>query len=201
MATRDPNAVKTAPVTYNAPPIMPPIEFEVFPMDNGSYGISWLDRIPPEGGPYYYQLLISEGNSLIVETAEIIDIYKPPTTYTNSSFHTYSFAVRIMTKIGYKSELSETESRRHIMSSEASAISETSFVAIIVPIVVLLLILGAAFTVFYVRYRNLHNRFTRFGNSHYDSRSDAATFDDDALEEDDSPQIQGFSADEPLVIA
>lgn len=201
VSTREDNAIKTEPVIYVAPPIIPPIEFEVFSMDNGSYGISWLDRKPSEGGPYYYQLIVSEGNTLNIDNAQIIDVSKPPTIYTNTTHHTYSFAVRIMTKIGYKSDLSEVESRRHILASESSAISEASFVAITVPIVVLLLILGAALTVFYVRYRNLHNRFTRFGNSHYDTRSDAATFDDDTLEEDESPQIRGFAADEPLVIA
>lgn len=201
VSTNDPNAIKTEPVVYAAPAIKPPLMFEVFSLDNGSYEIMWQDKKPDIGAPYYYQLLVSEGNTLDEKTAQVIDVYDPPVTYTNSSSNTYSFAVRITNKKGYKSELSEIESRRHTIMSEAITISETNFVAVIVPIVILLVVLGAALTVFYVRYRNLSNRFTRFGNSHYDSRSDAATFDDDTLEEDDSPQIQGFSADEPLVIA
>lgn len=59
----------------------------------------------------------------------------------------------------------------------------------------------AALGVFVVKHRRLQSSFTRFANSHYDTRSDAATFDDHSLEEDENPQIVGFSDDEPLVIA
>lgn len=201
VSTNVPNATFTSPFTYIAPPILPPIEFEVFATDNGSYGLSWLDKFPDQGGPYSYELMVSEGNALNEKAAQTIQVHHPPIYYTNTTSQTYSFAVRIVSEVGYKSELSTVESRRHALAVEASAISETSFVAIIVPIVVLLLVLGGALTVFYVRYRNLQNRFTRFGNPHYDSRSEAATFDDDTLQEDDGPQIQGFSQDEPLVIA
>lgn len=201
VSTNSRDAIFSSPVTYVAPPILPPIEFKVFTMENGSYGIYWLDKKPDSGGPYHYEIIVSEGNSLDESKTEIITADSPPIYYTNATAQIYSFAVRLVSKDGHKSELSAVESRRHAFALEASAISETSFVAIIVPIVVLFLILGAALAVFYVRYRNLQNRFSRFGNPHYDSRSEAATFDDETLEEDDSPQIQGFSADEPLVIA
>lgn len=201
VSTNVPNALKTSSVMYYAPPISPPLEFDVVTMDNGSYFINWLDRKPATGGPYRYQLFVSTGNMLNEKIAQTIEVDRPPCIYTNTSFDTFSFAVRISTNDGYKSEFSEIESRRHLIATAEASISETSFVAIIVPIVLLLLVVGSALAIFYIRYKNLHNKFTRFGNSHYDTRSEAATFDDDTLEEDDSPQIQGFAADEPLVIA
>lgn len=82
-----------------------------------------------------------------------------------------------------------------------ASVSSTNMTAVLVPslLIILVLILIAAFLV--VRNRRLQSSFTRFTNSHYDTRSDAATFDNNGLDEEESPQIRGFSDDEPLVIA
>merc|ERR1711911_218914 len=59
----------------------------------------------------------------------------------------------------------------------------------------------AALAVLLVRQRRLQRSFVNFVNPHYDTRSGAATFTDQTLEEENSPVIRGFSDDEPLVIA
>ena len=67
--------------------------------------------------------------------------------------------------------------------------------------VVVVAALAAALAVLLVRQRRLQRSFVNFVNPHYDTRSGAATFTDQTLEEEDSPVIRGFSDDEPLVIA
>jgi len=81
-------------------------------------------------------------------------------------------------------------------------LSEVNFVGIAVGVVVVIVVLAAGLVVFMIRHRRLQRNFLSFANSHYDTRSGAATFTTgDELEEEDSPMIRGFSDDEPLVIA
>ena len=74
------------------------------------------------------------------------------------------------------------------------------YVAVAVAVVVVAA-LAAALAVLLVRQRRLQRSIVNFINPHYDTRSDAATFTDQTLEEEDSPVIRGFSDGEPLVIA
>lgn len=202
VSTNVPNAVRTPSVVYNAPPILPPFQVEVFPTVNGSYVISWQERtVLSDIGPYVYEVLVSSGSKLNETTAKRFEVTNPPFIFTNATEEIYTFAVQLKSKAGYKSRLSEITSSTNKLMAEPNTITEANFVAIFVPIIVLLFVLGTALAIFYVRNRRLQNSFTRFANSHYDTRSEAATFDDSILEEDDSPQIQGFSQDEPLVIA
>ncbi|KAJ8960391.1 hypothetical protein NQ314_006081 [Rhamnusium bicolor] len=197
IATGQYNATYSKPVTYYAPPILPPFEIRVMSESNGSYIVYWQERQLPEYvGPYFYEVLVQEGNTLNETTAETFVVNKPPFVYTNLSANTYTFAVRIKTGKGLKSVTSELISKvSEIQTSTAN------LPAIIVPSLLVLIALLAAITFLVVRNRRLQSSFTRFANSHYDTRSEAATFDDSSLEEDDSPHIRGFSDDEPLVIA
>jgi len=63
-------------------------------------------------------------------------------------------------------------------------------------VMVLTVLLG----VWCVRHKRLQRSFMEFTSSRYNSRTDNATFSGDG-DDDDSPMIQGFSDDEPLVIA
>lgn len=201
VATDDPDAIFTSNVTYYAPVILPPFEVKTVIESNGTFFLYWQERNVPEAvGSYQYEVLVSEGNSLNETTAEKFLVSKPPFRYTNSSAHMYTFAVRILADSGYKSVLSEQVSKALELKAPQPAISGTSLWLILVLTVLALLVL-AALGVFIVKHRRLQNSFTRFANSHYDTRSGAATFDDNGLEEEESPQITGFSDDEPLVIA
>ncbi|XP_025834721.1 sortilin-related receptor-like isoform X2 [Agrilus planipennis] len=204
VATNVKGAKYSSTVTYNGPLLLPPHELKVFPQLNGSYLVYWQEHdISPSVGSYMYEVLISEGNTLNETTAKRFSVKEPPFIFDNATFDTYTFAVRMKTKEGYKSILSErASSYNKNYSSWSKVIDKTSLTAIVVPSCLLLIVLAAALGFLFVRHRKLQNSFTRFANSHYDSRSGAATFDDHGLdEEEESPQIRGFSDDEPLVIA
>lgn len=78
-------------------------------------------------------------------------------------------------------------------------LSQTHLVAIVVPVVLVMVTLGVVAAVFYIRHRRLQRSFLAFANSHYNTRSGTTTFSSDL--DDDEPMIQGFSDDEPLVLA
>ena len=86
--------------------------------------------------------------------------------------------------------------------SDAAVAGESPHVYVAVAVaVVVVAALAAALAVLLVRQRRLQRSFVNFVNPHYDTRSGAATFTDQTLEEENSPVIRGFSDDEPLVIA
>ncbi|XP_059930371.1 sortilin-related receptor [Gadus macrocephalus] len=79
-------------------------------------------------------------------------------------------------------------------------------VAVVVVPVLFLLLLGACggLLALYMRHRRLQNNFTTFANSHYNSRLGSAIFssgDDLGDDDEDTPMINGFSDDVPMVIA
>ncbi|KAJ3591191.1 hypothetical protein NHX12_009138 [Muraenolepis orangiensis] len=79
-------------------------------------------------------------------------------------------------------------------------------VAVVVVPVLFLLLLAACggLLALYMRHRRLHNNFTTFANSHYNSRLGSAIFssgDELEDEDEDAPMISGFSDDVPMVIA
>lgn len=84
-------------------------------------------------------------------------------------------------------------------SSDEISISKTNLVAILVPTIVVVVGLSAGLVVFIVRHKRLQRSFLAFANSHYNIQSGTTTFSDEL--DGDEPMIQGFSDDEPLVIA
>lgn len=199
VATIVPGASYTPNVTFYAPPILPPHEVKTTIEVNGSFVVDWQESdVPKPVGPFKYEVLVSEGNNLDEKTAMRFKVDKPPFIYTNTSSSMYTFAVQIVADSGYKSIVSEKLSAA-VLESPAQ-IGGTSLWLIVV-LTLLSIVVIVALGVFVVKHRRLQNSFTRFANSHYDTRSGAATFDDNGLEDDETPQITGFSDDEPLVIA
>nr|CAI5865438.1 unnamed protein product [Callosobruchus analis] len=197
VSTEESFPISSKPVIYHAPTISPPYGVSVNPATNGSYIIMWEERqLPPICGDYYYEVLVQEGNKLNETTAKKIRVEKPPLIYSNSSSDTYTFAVRVRTKAGMLSIASEAVSKRMEMAQPTM-----NMTAIVVPSLLVLIALLSVIVFLVIRNRRLQSNFSRFTNSHYDTRSDAATFEDNGLEEEESPQIRGFSDDEPLVIA
>ncbi|XP_050308262.1 sortilin-related receptor-like [Anthonomus grandis grandis] len=191
-------AESAEPVVYAAPNLTPPLEVKVIPEVNGSFFVYWREHEAKLNLPLTYEVLVNEGTTMDESTAQKFTVEHPPFIYTNDSASTYTFAVRVKTKRGFASMLSGPLSK----ISQAQVVeSSVNIPAIITVSLLVLVALFAVITFLVVRNRRLHNSFVRFANSHYNSRSGAATFDDNSLEEEESPRIVGFSDDEPLVVA
>lgn len=197
------DAIPAPTFVYTPPAIPPPLEIQVVSETNGSYFVYWQEHKKPSVSVNYtFEVLISEGRKIIESTAQRFEVDNPPFLYADSTEDVCSFAVQLKTQDGYRSVLSETVTVLNpVHAAWSDNISKTSLTTVLVIVCFLLIALGGAFGFLYMRHRRLQNSFTRFANSHYDSRADAATFDDNCLDEDDAPQIRGFSDDEPLVIA
>ncbi|OWF38955.1 sortilin-related receptor-like isoform X2 [Mizuhopecten yessoensis] len=83
------------------------------------------------------------------------------------------------------------------------ALSKKNLIGIFVVVAVIVVALVVVLGVFIVRHHRLQRSFLSFANSHYDTRSGTTTFSsaNELGEDEDSPMIQGFSDDEPLVVA
>lgn len=170
-------------------------------LSNGSFSIDWSDHedLKKEDGQYFYDVFVQDGNSLDEKVAQVFTVERPPFIYTNSTAKMYTFAVRVRSKEGLKSIKSELISKLNEPVPPANA--SIGMTAIVVSCVLVFIALVGAVAFLVVRNRKLRSSFQRFTNTHYDTRSEAATFEDNSLEEEETPQIRGFSDDEPLVIA
>lgn len=120
----------------------------------------------------------------------------------------FTLGVRVRTAQGYYSPIHEIE---HIEIQPDAWLTtvlptKTSMWLVIIPI---MLVIGLAGVVLYMvqRHRRLENSFSRFANSHYDTKT-GATRIGDAIDDDDHHgsrenihDLPRFEDDEPLVIA
>jgi hypothetical protein len=124
----------------------------------------------------------------------------------------YRAAVTLKDQDGFHSKFSEIVALEPLASPEDHQdSSNTSLpylggggtVGVVVVIVVLVVVvLSTAVGVFAFKNLKLRRSFLAMANSHYNTRSGAATIStSDGLDEDDTPIIRGFSDDEPLVIS
>ncbi|KAK9872160.1 hypothetical protein WA026_016214 [Henosepilachna vigintioctopunctata] len=191
----------TPNVTYYAPAIPGPYGVRVLVESNGSYFLYWQEReVPQVIGSYHYEVLVSPGNTLDERNAEKFSTRKPPFIYTNFSSTMYTFGVRLVTHKNFSSFMSEHASIANEYKMSVT-LTKSSVSTILICVLTLFVVLSAVIGLLFLRHRRLQKSFARFANSHYDSRSGAATFDDNHGLEDEIPRIQGFSDDEPLVIA
>ncbi|KAF2366491.1 Sortilin N-terminal [Trinorchestia longiramus] len=116
--------------------------------------------------------------------------------------HVYCAAVALRTPQGFTS-MKSSPIRIEVPEAGASAEAPSSSVGLAVAVVLIMLALVAGVAVFVLRNRRFSRHFLNFTSSRY-SRSSGTTSisaGDHILEDEDSPVIQGFSDDEPLVIA
>lgn len=114
----------------------------------------------------------------------------------------YSIGVRIVSSDGIPSDITDFEPIEVQPDSWYASIVQPSMSpwVVIWPIIIIALLVGTAFYLFQRR-RRLQTSFSRFANSHYDTKT-GATRIGDALDEDDHQETPPrFADDEPLVIA
>ncbi|CAB3366798.1 Hypothetical predicted protein [Cloeon dipterum] len=198
-------ALKSASVLHSIP-IPAPHQLQVLPESNGSLIIYWQNKeLPTElaKDKYQYEVLISKGSWQGVEKARKFYAAEAPFVLNETDSGTaYSVAVRLVTSKGYYSLLSEINTMETSQMSWSELITPTHVVSVAVPVVLVIVALAATLGCYVYRHHRLQHSFSSFANSHYNTRSGAATFTGgEGLDEDDAPVITGFSDDEPLVIA
>lgn len=111
------------------------------------------------------------------------------------NFHLIRFLLQ-----GYYSQIHEIDQIEIQPDAWLSTVlpTTTSVWLVLIPIVVVLALIGVVI-VLVQRHRRLANSFSRFANSHYDTKT-GATRIGDALEDDDHHETPRFEDDEPLVI-
>ncbi|KAK7863063.1 hypothetical protein R5R35_006484 [Gryllus longicercus] len=207
VSTAETGSIPAGPVVWCAHPIPPPKQLLVFVERNGSAVVSWRDPQLPDAiknVPYKYRILMSEGEILNETSAKVFEARSTPYIVPQvSPGVAYIFGVQLVMDDGYVSLISEGFTVMDTQSSSwRDVLLPSNLATILVPVILLLLVLVAGLVFFAMRHRRLQRSFASFANSHYDTRSGAATFSgSDGLEEEDSPVIRGFSDDEPLVIA
>ncbi|KAF6211596.1 hypothetical protein GE061_012109 [Apolygus lucorum] len=194
------------PLIFVAPPLPSPHQIEAHTLkdDVSKMNIYWNLKVDKnvQIPPFSYEILVSEGKPLNESEARIVPAQAPPYLFSDVKAGTvYYFAVRLVTDQGYKSSISEIATGEVPLGAWARVMTPTRVMGIFVPICLVLIIVAGAFVIFIVRHRRLQNNFVTFANSHYSTRSGAATFTTDGLDDEDSPVIRGFSDDEPLVVA
>lgn len=124
----------------------------------------------------------------------------------------HTFKVRIQSIFDYPGEFTRPETvyalpidkiigKHENKDGSMTSLSKenTLLVALLVPGSVVIFILVGLLAAYIVRHRRLQRSLLSYTSSHYNCRSNSATFNE--LDEEDQPMIQCFSDDEPLIVA
>ncbi|XP_068629296.1 sortilin-related receptor isoform X1 [Battus philenor] len=173
---------------------------------NGHLVLNWQHPDGPEAPKHKYQIIVSDKEipedllhpteNMMVEEAERSPLLMTVPTGTSGPLYV---SVRAITPDGYYSDLSEVNT----LTMEGMEVETKSSSALwwgCGAVVVAAAALGAGLVHSALRHRRLARSFLRLAahTPRYDSRRGQATIEHD---DDDVPPIQGFSDDEPLVIA
>ncbi|KAG4075464.1 hypothetical protein HA402_015117 [Bradysia odoriphaga] len=189
-----------------APRLPAPTQLRVWPERNGTYVVYWKEV---SGRRYTYELLIVPGLE-INGTKPLLTIEsKSPPILVNPSdlggadaaLKIFTLGVRLKSVHGFHSDIHEIE---HIeiqpdawMSTIAVSSAPTTWLVIISILIVISLVVVVVFLV--QRHRRLAHSFSRFANSHYDTKTGATRLG--ALDDDEPNHPHSVEDDEPLVIA
>uniref|UniRef100_A0AAG5DRM1 Sortilin-related receptor n=1 Tax=Anopheles atroparvus TaxID=41427 RepID=A0AAG5DRM1_ANOAO len=211
VSTDLPNAQAVSMVVYSAP-LPSPDQLQVWPEINGTHVVYWKAVSDFKDDGYVYEVIVNEGHGINVSVPPVLTLTakEPPVFIEPYQLKAigengiFTIGVRLKTDHGLYSEIVETESfTKHDMQSllQASSPAGVSAWMWIVPTVVAVTLLVVVVYGFQ-RHRRLQTSFSRFANSHYDTRTGATrigcTLDDD---EHEHQVPRSFSDDEPLVIA
>lgn len=211
VSTDIPNAQAVTMIVYSAP-LPAPDQLRVWPEVNGTHVVYWKTVTDIKVEKFIYEVIVHEGHGINVSVAPVLTLqaHEPPVFIEPDQLKMidengiFTVGVRLKTEKGLYSDVVETESfTKHSMQSllQASSSSGATAWMWIVPTVVAVTLLAVVLYGFQ-RHRRLQSSFSRFANSHYDTRTGATrigcTLDDD---EHEHQVPRSFSDDEPLVIA
>ncbi|XP_067938207.1 sortilin-related receptor-like [Watersipora subatra] len=166
--------------------------------ENRQIGASpWINMHYSENGSDFHELGTWYVNTTDAKVCRLPSI-KPGYNYTIKMRFVRPYQNRYYYgKFGYASILS-TITKASTAGEQIGGPGNKTGLYVGVSIAVLVaLVLSVLLSVWCVRHRRLQRSFLDFTSSHYNTRTDNATFSND----EDSPMIQGFSDDEPLVLA
>uniref|UniRef100_A0A2M4B8R2 Sortilin-related receptor n=1 Tax=Anopheles marajoara TaxID=58244 RepID=A0A2M4B8R2_9DIPT len=212
VATDVPNAQRI--VGYaNSTKLPTPVKLQVWEEANGTYVVYWRSVTGFQDDGYTYEAVVKEGLALNSTAPPVVTLHskEPPILINPDQLQSisengfFTVGVRLKTDQGLYSDFAEVESftRHNLLSLQQASTSSVAWAWMwIVPTVI---IVALVVVVLYMiqRHQRLRNSFSRFANSHYDTRTGATrigcTLDDDEHEHQEVPR--SFSDDEPLVIA
>ncbi|XP_052861860.1 sortilin-related receptor-like [Anopheles cruzii] len=190
-----------------------PVKLQVWPEVNGTYVVYWKPVSDFKDDGYTYEVLVKEGLAVNSSAPPVVTLHskEPPILINPEHLKSinengfFTVGVRLKTDQGLFSDIAEAESfARHSVQGllQSSTSSNAIYWMWLVPVLVIGIAMAAlVFTL--QRHQRLQNSFSRFANSHYDTRTGATrigcTLDDDEHEHQEVPR--SFSDDEPLVIA
>uniref|UniRef100_A0A182RW24 Sortilin-related receptor n=1 Tax=Anopheles funestus TaxID=62324 RepID=A0A182RW24_ANOFN len=211
VSTDIPNAQAVSMIAYSAP-LPAPEQLQVWEEHNGTFVVYWKTVKDFTDDGYSYEIIVYEGRGInsSVPPRLTIPAKEPPVFIEPYQLNwienePLTLGVRLKTDQGLYSEIVETETfikeiYRYTPLRASSSVG-SSWKWIVPTVIVVVLIAVLAYGV--QRHRRLQSSFSRFANSHYDTRTGATrigcTLDDDEHEHQEVPR--SFSDDEPLVIA
>ncbi|XP_053670657.1 sortilin-related receptor-like [Anopheles nili] len=212
VSTDVPNAEMASTIVYSAP-LPSPVQLQVWPERNGTHVVYWKPVNDFTNDSFIYEIIVHEGQVVNNSIPPIITIQSkaPPAFIQPDQLKSipdqgvFTVGVRLKTNQGLYSDIVETESfTKYNLQSlmQPSTSSAGTAWKWIVPTVVAVLLFAVVLYGFQ-RHRRLQGSFSRFANSHYDTRTGATrigcTLEEDEHEHQEVPR--SFSDDEPLVIA
>lgn len=205
-----------ANITATAMPLPAPRLMSIYPEKNGSYVVAWKEVKDMGNEKFIYQVVIRPGIGTKNENHQPIitlDADQPPILVHPSHLskgdvlspgQIFNIGVRLKTKRGIYSDIGDTE----IFEVQPDAFSpvagsSSSSMWLFVLSLFVIAAMGGVIMFLIQRHRRLQNSFSRFANSHYDTKT-GATRIGDALDDDDLhqevPSAFSHADDEPLVI-
>ena len=117
--------------------------------------------------------------------------------------HGDDLAVALVDKDGYESRLSDPIAIESPVSEKSIVVSPTNVAEVLVPILLVIVVLGAALAYYVQRNRRLSRSFAEFASRYSPASGSASILNHSALDDDDdyAPIIRGFSDNEPLVVS
>ncbi len=115
----------------------------------------------------------------------------------------YFLAVAMVDKEGYESRMTDPVAIESPISDKSIVVTENNVAGVLVPILLVIVVLGAALTYYVHRNRRLTRSFQEFASRYSPASGSASILNHSALDDDDdySPIIRGFSDNEPLVVS